>query len=170
MKNKGANSGIMLPHITCKKTLKRFTDKIQKTDTCWIWNGTRQTKGYGQLWYNGKLHSAHRISYAIYNGGIEPDKVVMHTCDNPNCVNPEHLKLGTQSDNMQDAKKKNRAFNIPPRKGEENNKTKLNEEKVLKIRELYEQGNITQLELSNMYGVTKTAIHFIIKRKNWKHI
>ena len=95
-----------------KKTLKeKMIGKYEiDRNSCWIWKGYVSKKtGYGQVIIEGKTKSAHRIMHEAWNGPIEPGLVVMHTCDVRACVNPDHLKLGTQADNVKDCVSKGRA-------------------------------------------------------------
>ena len=88
---------------------ERFINKVHKTDYCWIWNGAiRGNSGYGSFNVNGKIESSHRISYKLFKGVIPMGICVLHRCDNRLCVNPDHLFLGTQGDNMKDMFNKGR--------------------------------------------------------------
>jgi hypothetical protein len=95
----------MAKHMTY---LERFNQKVEKTDTCWLWTGAKNSKGYGAMSYNGKGTSDHRLSYILHKGEIPDGLIICHTCDNPQCVNPDHLWAGTSSDNMKDMFKKDR--------------------------------------------------------------
>jgi hypothetical protein len=81
---------------------QRFWRSVRKTESCWLWEGPKTLAGYGLLWTGAKYIYAHRYSFASANGDIEAGKFVLHACDIPRCVNPAHLRVGTQADNMQD--------------------------------------------------------------------
>jgi hypothetical protein len=85
-----------------------FFQKVQKTDSCWLWNGSTNAKGYGSFAVNRKTTLAHRYSYVLHKGEIPEGLIICHTCDVPACVNPEHLWAGTYSDNAIDMVSKNR--------------------------------------------------------------
>lgn len=124
-----------------------------------------RSNGYGSFGVEGIMKYAHRVSYEIANGEIAKGMNVLHKCDNPSCVNPDHLFLGTQKENMEDCVKKKRR-NAPV--GERQHLSKLTKEKVLEIRELAK--SITQRKISEMYNISEVAISCIILRKTWKHI
>lgn len=90
--------------------LQRFFRFIELNghSECWFWKGSTQDWGYGGFKFRGKMHGAHRVSYTLFRGEIPKGRVVMHSCDNPICVNPWHLKIGTQGDNLKDCYKKRR--------------------------------------------------------------
>jgi hypothetical protein len=107
-----------------------FMERINKTDSCWLWTGTKNTYGYGIFLLPGEVQvRAHRHSYEIHNGPIPEGMVIMHSCDNPPCVNPDHLKIGTRLENNRDSVKKRRnAY------GSRNGQSKLSEEQISLIR------------------------------------
>ena len=88
--------------------LERFNQKVEKTDSCWLWTGAKASNGYGCMSYNGKSTSAHRLSYLLHKGDIPEGLIICHTCDIPHCVNPDHLWVGTYTQNSHDMLKKNR--------------------------------------------------------------
>jgi hypothetical protein len=87
---------------------ERFFKKVNKTDSCWLWTGALSSRGYGSFRVDGKTISTHRLSYSWFKGEVPEGIFVCHTCDIPACVNPDHLWLGTNSDNMQDMIAKDR--------------------------------------------------------------
>jgi hypothetical protein len=101
----------MLPHCTPDD---RFWAKVLKTDDCWLWTGalSRRNCGYGRLRFKGRMVAAHRLSWQLTQGQIPRGLHVLHLCDEPQCVNPSHLFLGTQSENNRDMAEKGRARNI----------------------------------------------------------
>lgn len=135
---------------------------------CWLWGWSVNFFGYGILkarQLSPKIVTAHRASYWLFNGEFDLGLSVLHKCDTPCCVNPAHLFLGTQLDNIRDRTLKGRTKN-PVFYGSDCNHSKLNESKVLEIR----ASNINQYELAKIYGVTQSNINAIQKRKSWKHI
>ena len=133
----------------------RFWSHVDKSGDCWIWTGRRDPCGYGR-YHTGSEHLAHRLSWTWCRGLI-PDKMyVLHRCDNPPCVNPEHLFIGTQSDNMIDGITKGRV-RLPPQDGEQNHQAKLTAALVEKIRVRYAAGGVLQRQLAVEYGLTSVS-------------
>lgn len=150
---------------TPKQIEAGFWAAIQKTDDCWIWTKTRTKAGYGVY----RARYAHRLSYEKHHGPIPDGLHVCHTCDNPACVRPDHLFLGTAKDNRDDMVQKGRAPNL---KGENHGKAKLTEDNVREIRRLYgrKKQRPTQTELAERYCVTRSAIREIVTGRNWSHL
>lgn len=150
----------------------RFWRQVKKSDDCWEWTGRAKTKvGYGQIGMGGRDGArvlVHRYSYELHNGPIPDGLVVMHKCDNPRCVNPAHLSLGTHSDNTRDAVAKGRWKSIPPLNfGENQRSAKLTEQDVRLIRD---NPDISTKELALRFGTNVTSIQKVRSRKTWKHL
>ena len=154
-----------------KSPTARFYKYISKSDhplipfcDCWVWIGDCHRDGYGRFRPGGSAPSvqAHRFSYELFNGPIPDGMKVLHSCDYHPCVNPNHLFLGTQKDNMQDMIKKGRKFveSIPQ---------KLSVEKVREIRSLIKQG-ITQKKIARNFGISQQTVSDIATRKIWKRL
>ena len=148
---------------------ERFWRKVVKTDDgCWIWTAARSPRGYGAFGRGSRearVILAHRFSWEQANGPIPDGLCVLHRCDNPPCVNPAHLFLGTRTDNNRDMHAKGRAN--PPR-GERHPRARLTEEKVREIRRLAAAG-ISQRQIARMFGVSKGAVASVVTRQ-WKHV
>jgi hypothetical protein len=147
-------------------------DTSSGTDTCWLWTGKLDKEGRGRISIGGKGGAtmiASRFSWVIAHGRTIPlGQQVCHACDNPTCVNPTHLFLGTQLDNIRDCISKGR-FSPPPKLiGIQNHSAKLNERLVAIIRERYAAGGTSHLRLAKEYGVSETTIRFIIIGRIWR--
>lgn len=152
------------------KDLRRFWSKVDKSagpDGCWLWTGSKIPKGYGTIKWDGKNRRSHRVAWIIAFGVIPSGLFVCHKCDNPSCVNPRHLFLGTNQDNIDDRERKGR--NRPPR-GEKHWKHKLTKEQVSEIRRCYGYygvGGKSSLELAKIFGVDPSTIQRIAKKETW---
>ena len=144
----------------------RFWRRVERLsdNECWPWNGRVAANGYGVFDNSNRPHVASRFSYELANGHIgDPEKFVCHTCDNPICVNPRHLWLGTHQQNMDDAKSKGRTAKGNGLRGSSVNTSKLDASKVHEIRVSTTPAKI----LARKFGVSKTAIYMIRNGKNW---
>ena len=145
--------------------VKRFWSKVKKSDGCWEWTSFRNTKGYGQVGHFHKLYYAHRASWIIKNGEIPKGMCALHKCDNPPCVRPDHLFLGTKLDNWLDQKKKGhiaKGYDLP--------QTKLTIEKVKEIRSLYKKNVFGFKNVAKRTGIPVGNVYHIITRHTWNHI
>ncbi len=155
-----------------EKDMRRFFAKIQKTSSCWLWQGTTNgTAGYGSFRVGSMKDGsrrkilAHRFSYKLHKNQIPEKLIVCHSCDNPLCVNPEHLFLGTHKDNMQDCCSKGRIS-----KGEHRPKSKLTNQQVEYIRKVFtlRHSKFGGAALARRFGVCHQLIHRIVRGKTWK--
>lgn len=153
--------------MTDFKSPKRFWSKVDVCEhhECWEWQAYRHKRGYGQFSIHGRLWQAHRVAWVLTYGPIPEGLFVCHHCDNRGCCNPYHLFLGTNADNMADAGRKGLLSNS--NRGERNPSSKLTEDDVLDIRELYATGKWTQEELADEFGVYNTQISQVVTRKRW---
>ena len=141
---------------------ERFFNKVNKTETCWLWTGSC-IKCHGQFNYNGKNILAHRFSWLLAGNTIPEGQCILHAphiiCGNKNCVNPAHLRVGTQAENMHD-----RIADGTSIRGTKHHSNKLNEEQVREIRRRYDEN---QTRLAEEFGVSHRTIRYIISRKTW---
>lgn len=138
-----------------------------------FWIGVMKPNGYGSVSIQGKKHNAHRVAWELAHGPVPPGMHVCHKCDTPLCVNPDHLFLGSRSDNMQDCVRKGRFFVVPREykcKGEKNGASKLSTFQVLKIRALQQRTMEAYREAGKEYGVSVACIRGIVQGRTWKHV
>ena len=155
--------------------LDRFWDKVDKTRSgCWLWTGCTNADGYGRLALGRKrTEKAHRVSWELHNGPIPDGAEVCHTCDNPGCVNPDHLFLGTHQDNMTDMRRKGRAVG---HRGSSNPRATITELDVVRLRREWAKGVATGRKrgllkrMSRAHSVPYGTLRKIIHRQTWQHV
>ena len=199
-----------------EKDIVRFWSKVDKNgplpdqtnphyaglDRCWVWTAGKRHDGYGQCWVGNKTRTTHRTAWEITNGAA-PKNIdgapicIIHRCDLPTCCNPNHLRLGTQKDNMDDMMRKGRKAIItgdehhsrrhPERlsrgdnhrsrlhpevilKGEKHGQAKITDAQALAMRMMYVRGGPTQAEIGAMFGVGHSTVSQIVNCKRWKHL
>ena len=142
---------------------QRFWDKVDKTGDCWEWTASRQKFGHGLFKVGNKVEKAHRISYEFHIGPIPEGLMVRHKCDNPPCVRPEHLELGTRADNVRDRDERGRHVAL---RGEQHGMAKLTREQVEDIRSATGYGICAGL--AKKYGVAVGTIYNVrSNRRLW---
>ncbi len=145
------------------ETLKvRFWLKVRKTDGCWHWVGSKFWSGYGEFWNGKRKIRAHRFSYETEIGVIPSGLCVLHRCDNPSCVRPDHLFVGTRADNIKDMIDKRR----DRMRGEQHGSAKLTGKEILLIR----KDQRTYREIGKNFGVSKVHVSLIKSGKRWGHV
>jgi hypothetical protein len=157
-----------------EKQIARFWAKVKilGPEDCWEWQASKDQDNYGLVRIDGSCLKAHRVSWQLTYGLIPKGLFCCHHCDNPSCINPGHLFLGTNQDNMTDMSLKGRST-----KGQcfirgcEHGRHKLTEEQVLEIRKLHSlESHLSQAKLAVMFGVAATTINDIVSHRKWKHI
>jgi hypothetical protein len=142
---------------------KRFWERVDKSGDCWLWTGTVSGR-YGMVKYHKQKWKSHRLSWFLHNGEITDGLHVLHKCDIPLCVNPEHLFLGTHQDNMRDmaikGRRKNKAF------GEKHGRAKLTEDQAKEIK----TSSLGKRALAKIYGIGATTVQHIRNNQNWRHV
>lgn len=154
--------------MTDQELVRRFWEKVDVAgpDDCWNWTASTAGKGYGQIKMPKTRRQlyAHRLSYEIHHGIAPGDMLVMHSCDNPRCVNPAHLSLGTHGDNLQDMARKDRHLY-----GERNAQAKLTESQIDLVFDLFDRG-VAREDIAERVGASKTHIDRILRGEHWRHV
>lgn len=140
--------------------MRRFWGKVKKRRSgCWEWTGARTPFGHGKFWLNGHVVRAHRVAARVHD--LPPEIVVRHRCDNPSCVRPDHLEIGTVQENVNDRQRRGRSRGGRP---------KLDAKKVRRIRALAESGEYTYADLAARYGVHPSTVARAAKAERWTYV
>jgi len=183
-----------------RSPLDRLYEKIEDSSNpkaCWLWKASFQNHGlrYGRFWLNGKTITAHRAMWILTFGSIQDELEVCHSCDNPSCVNPNHLWLGTRHQNIADRNAKGRtakgnrngAYTHPESRrtgnknglhrdpsraarGERNGNSKLTADQVVTIRRLHRTGKYGYSTLGRLFNVDQGTVANVVKQRTWRHI
>jgi hypothetical protein len=152
----------MIKYLTLKERLALYSIP-EPNSGCFLWTKSCNSNGYGNLSFKGEVRSTHRWTWEAYNGPIPEGMHVLHRCDTPPCVNPDHMFLGSHQENMADCSRKGR---FPYTPGELNPFSKLTEKEVLEIR----NSQASQRKMAKHYNVNQALINRIRNRKIWTHI
>ena len=163
--NKQKYCGYACAHAAARSSpmVEWYKHTVADPSGCHLWTGRKTDRGYGIIWKDGKPMRAHRFSWEFWFGPIPAGEHVLHRCDVRNCVNPDHLFLGTHQDNMKDMAKKGRS---KPQRGSSSNFAKLTEQDALAVLASSESGVV----IARRLGVSKGAIYAIRNGKNWGHL
>lgn len=170
-----AKTYLTLPNLTEQEIHKFWTRvQINRTDECWPWISYRLLSDYGVFRIQSGQWRSHRLAYLLHYGVDPAGLNVLHSCDNPPCCNPLHLSLGTQTDNMRDASRKNRLY-IPSLhgqapKGDTHPHAKLKESDIKEIRQMYASGEWLMKDIAARFGVSRPTISDVITGRQWSHV
>jgi len=146
------------------KLSKRFWDKVDKSGDCWLWTASDDGKrGYGKISVGNKMHYAHRLAYEAHVGPIPKGLCVLHKCDTPKCVNPDHLFLGTIADNNRDRDQKGRHV---PQIGKDHWRADLCETDIYLIKEI----DAPQQTIADWFGISQAHVSRIKNSQAWRHL
>ncbi len=156
------------PNYTRPTEEERFWSKVdvRAPDECWPWSSALNEHGYGVFGGRKLPVLAHRAMWQVFNGPIPAGMCVLHHCDNPRCVNPAHLWLGTNADNTADmmTKGRHKPVSLP---GERNPNVRITADDVACIRALYAAGGISQDRLARQFGISQTQTSRVIRGESW---
>lgn len=153
--------------MTTKPLFDRLFDRTAVLDNgCWEFTGGKDKNGYGKIMLHGKNLRTHRVAYDLCVGDIPDDIWVLHNCDNPSCVNPSHLFLGTAMDNNHDMLNKGREITVV---GTDRWNSKFNEDMIREMRVLYANG-MTQGAIANKFNTVRQTVQCIVNYKRWAHV
>lgn len=150
--------------MTVKERFAKFV-AVGKPDECHVWTGYRSWTGYGRFRYQGKTRNAQRVAWQLAHGPIPIGLCVCHKCDNPPCVNVEHLFLGTPKDNATDKASKGRA-----QRGDWHPNSKLNDALVAELLSRAKSGPVNMAQIAREIGVDRVTISYVLSRKTWRHV
>ena len=155
----------MMEVLSPKRTQDFFSNITKDENGCWNWSAYIATTGYGMFRFRQRNTKAHRVSYVIHRGEIPDGLHVLHKCDNRKCVNPDHLFLGTNADNMRDMALKGRAV-----KGSAHKRSRLTEPQVAEVLVLKQQYGVPCYRIAACVGVDKSTIEQIVRGVTWPHV
>ena len=157
-----------MPRLSREALQKKILDNVIPDENgCWIWQKSFGSHGYGNIATGGhRNETVHRVSHEVFIGEIPKGQLVLHSCDNRKCCNPEHLRSGTYKDNSSDAISRGRNKLPPVMIGSDHVNAKLTEEEVL---EIY-MSTLSQRKLAALFGVSQKLIHCIKRGKAWQHV
>lgn len=159
---------IVLPNAKMKSIREQVWDRVKVTPSgCWEWQGARDKKGYGSVRVKGKTRRVHRLAWELTYGGVPVSLLVCHRCDNPPCINPEHLLAQTSKENTMDMERRIRykgRFKI----GRIPENRKFTPAKISAIRRKYRTGTCTQKELAAKHSTSQGHISNIITERAWQ--
>lgn len=148
---------------------ERLSQGSERHGSCLLWTGSRYPNGYGRIGYQGRDRMAHRLAYELHHGPIPDGLYVCHHCDTPNCIEPSHLFVGTQADNLDDMRRKGR-WAARDRRGESNARAKTTETEVRIVKRLRQNTDLTCPVIADCVGLPLGIVEAISAGRTWKHV